>query len=164
MSVNVRVRLQRSSDPWILLAAALAAAAARAPAIAALVVAGATAVAVGRWPEVALEIAAFAVLAVRPSLDAFGGRRFDVSEFAPNPAVVFGLGILWVAVVMTVVRARSGRPVWPSRQLRRTHLWLFAAYGIAFVSGARLYGASGAATGARDGSGRPGRGVMQPRA
>ncbi len=150
MSVNVRVRLQRSSGPWILLAAALAAAAARAPAIAALVVAGATAVAVGRWPQVALEVAAFAVLAVRPSLDAFGGRRFDVSEFAPNPAVVFGLGILWVAVVMTVVRARSGRPVWPSRKLLRAHLWLFAAYGIAFVSGARLYGASGAATGARE--------------
>ena len=136
--------------PWVIGVAVLAAAAAGAPAVAASVVAGAIALTVWRWPDTALEIAAFAVLAVRPSLDAFSGRRFDVSEFAPNPAVVFGLVILWVGVVMTVLRTRAGRPVWPSRQLLWAHLWLFAAYGIACVSGATLYGAQGAATGARE--------------
>jgi len=130
--------------------AALAAAATAVPSAAALTVAIAVGVAVWRWPTAALETAAFAVLAVRPSLDVFSERRLGLSEFAVNPAVVFGLGVLAVAVVLALVRARSGQTLWPDRTLLRSHLWLLAGYGLAFLSGARLYGASGAATGSRE--------------
>jgi O-antigen ligase len=140
----------RELAPWVVLVAALAAAAAGAAPTAALVLAAAIAVAVWRWPDRALEIASFAVLAIRPSLDSFGGRRFGLSEFAVNPAVVFGLAVLWVAVVAALARARSGRRVWPGRSLSAAHFWLFTAYGIGFIAGARLYGIGGAATGARE--------------
>lgn len=135
---------------WLLLVAALAAVTAAAPPVAAVTVAAAVAVAAWRWPAAALETAAFAVLAVRPSLDVFSERRLGLSEFAVNPAVAFGLAVLWIAAVLAVARARTGHPLWPNTPLRRAHLWLLAAYGIAFVSGARLYGLTGAATGVRE--------------
>src|SRR2546425_2987977 len=147
---GMRVKFTPPSGLWVLAVAALAAGAAAAPLVVAMVAAGVIAVAVRRWPEAALEISAFAVLAVRPSLDAFSERRFGLSEFAPSPAVVFGLGILWVAVMAALARARSGGRVWPSRALLRAHVWLLAAYGIAFTSGASLYGSAGAATGGRE--------------
>jgi O-antigen ligase len=130
--------------------AALAALAAALPPIAAASVALAVGIAVWRWPEAALELTVVAVLAVRPSLDVFSSRRLGLSEFALNPAVVFGLVVLWIGAVLALTRARAGRPLWPSRSLRRAHWWLCAAYGIAFVSGARLYGAIGVATGVRE--------------
>src|SRR6266853_594875 len=148
--MSLRAMVQQSLVVWIVLTAALAAAAARAPVVAVVGVVGATAVAVCRWPEVALEIAAFAVLAVRPSLDMFSERRFRLSEYAPNPAVAFGLGILCVAVVVALLRARQGRFLWPNRALLRPHMWLLAACGIEFVSGATLYGLGGVATGLRE--------------
>jgi O-antigen ligase len=148
--MNVLVRLQQSFAAWIVLTAALAAAAARAPVVTAVALAGATAVAVWRWPEVSLGIAAFVVLAVRPSLDIFSERRFGLSEFVPNPAGVFGLGILGACFVFAIVRARDGRRLWPNQALLRPHLWLLGAYGIGLMSGGTLYGLAGAATGARE--------------
>lgn len=140
----------RSFGVWAVLAAVLAAAAVGAPALTAVVLAGATAVAVWRWPAVVLEIAALAVLAVRPSLDVFSERRFGLSEFVPNPAVVFGLGILCIALVLALLRAHDGRSVWPSPALLKPHLWLLGAYGIGFLSGGALYGSAGVATGFRE--------------
>jgi len=142
--------VQRTLASWAAVVAALAALAAALPPIAAVSVALAVGSAVWRWSEAALELTVFAVLAIRPSLDVFSTRRLGLSEFAVNPAVVFGVAVLWVAAVLALTRARTGRPLWPSRALLRAHWWLFAAYGIAFVSGARLYGATGAATGVRE--------------
>lgn len=140
----------RALAGWALVVAVLALASAALPPVAALPAAVAIAVAVWRWPAVTLELTAFAVLAVRPALDVFSERRYGLSEFAVSPAVAFGLLVLWVAAVTAVARARAGRPLWPSRRLLHAHLWLFAAYGLAFLSGARLYGAVGAATGVRE--------------
>src|SRR5690242_8424202 len=112
----------RAFSAWILFVAALAAVAAVMPSISAVPLAAAVGVAVWRWPAAALGSTAFAVLAVRPALDMFSERRFGLSEFAVSPAVVFGLGVLLVAVVLAFVRARSGRTVWPDRSLRRAHL------------------------------------------
>src|SRR5438876_6141175 len=148
--MNVRARLQQSFAVWIVLTAALAAAAAGAPVVAAVGMAGAIAMAAWRWPDLALEMAAFAVLAIRPSLDIFSERRFGLSEFAPNPAMVFGLAILLVASVIALRRARDGRFLWPNQALLRPHLWLLGAYGIGFVSGGAVYGLAGAATGLRE--------------
>ena len=148
--MNVRARLQQSFAVWIVLTAALAAAAAGAPVVAAVGMAGAIAMAAWRWPDLAPEMAAFAVLAIRPSLDIFSERRFGLSEFAPNPAMVFGLAILLVASVIALRRARDGRFLWPNQALLRPHLWLLGAYGIGFVSGGALYGLAGAATGLRE--------------
>ncbi len=135
---------------WALVVAGLGAAAAAVPATGALAVATAIAVAVWRWPDVGLEIAAFAVLAVRPSLDIFSERRFGLSEFAPNPAAVFGVAILCIGSLSALMRARDGRPLWPNRAVLQPHLWLFGAYGIGLVSGGTFYGLAGAATGARE--------------
>lgn len=140
----------RALAGWALVVAVLALASATLPPVAALPAAVAIAVAVWRWPAMALEVAALAVLAVRPALDVFSERRYGLSEFAVSPAVAFGLVVLWVAAVAGLVRARAGRPLWPSRRLVHAHAWLFAAYGLAFFSGARLYGALGAATGIRE--------------
>ncbi len=140
----------RALAAWALVVAGLAAASATVPPLAAVPVAGAIAVAVWRWPAATLEATAFAVLAVRPALDVFSERRYGLSEFAVSPAVVFGLVVLWVAAVAALARARAGRPLWPSPRLLHAHVWLFAAYGLAFVSGARLYGGVGAATGIRE--------------
>jgi O-antigen ligase len=140
----------RPLAPWALVVAVLAVASATLPRLAAVPVAVAIGVAVWRWPQVALEATAFAVLAVRPALDIFSERRYGLSEFAVSPAVAFGLLVLWVGAVAALARARAGRALWPSPLLIRAHLWLFAAYGLAFFSGARLYGAAGAATGIRE--------------
>src|SRR5438128_583624 len=148
--VSIRLRSRRVSSLWVLFVAGVAAAAAAAPRIGAVAAATAIAVAAWRWSEVGLEIAAFAVLAVRPSLDIFSERRFGLSEFAPNPAVVFGLGVLCVACVFALLRAREGRLLWPNRALLRSHLWLLGACGVGLVSGGALYGLAGAATGARE--------------
>lgn len=140
----------RALASWALVVAVLAVAGATAPPLAAMPVAAAIAVAVWRRPAVVLEATAFAVLAVRPALDVFSERRYGLSEFTVSPAVAFGLVVLWVAAVAGVARARAGRPFWPSRRLIHAHMWLFAAYGVAFISGARLYGGVGAATGIRE--------------
>jgi O-antigen ligase len=142
--------VRQALGPWLGLSAILAAVTAAVPSVAAVTIATAAAVAVWRWPREALAMTAFAVLAVRPSLDMFSERRLGLSEFAVNPAVVFGLAILWVTAVLALVRARSGQRIWPDRSLLRAHLALLAAYGIAFLSGVRLYGATGMATGVRE--------------
>jgi O-antigen ligase len=140
----------RALAAWALVVAVLAVASATLPALAALPAAVAIAAAVWRWPRVTLELTAVSVLAVRPALDVFSDRRYGLSEFAVSPAVAFGLVVLWVAAVTAVARARDGRPFWPSRRLFQAHAWLVAAYGVAFLSGARFYGATGAATGVRE--------------
>src|SRR6266576_765884 len=80
------------------------------------------------WPVVAIEITAFAVLVVRPVLDVFGGRRLGLGPFASNPAVLLGLGVLWLAVIIGVRRAQEGRSIWAHGSLERAHWWLAMAY------------------------------------
>src|SRR2546425_6677842 len=140
---SMGVKFTPASGLWVLGVAALAAGAAAAPFVVAIVAAGVIAVAVRRWPEAALDISVFAVLAVRPSLDAFSERRFGLSEFALSPAVVFGLGILWVAVMAALARARSGGRVWAGRALLRAPVWVLAASGVAVTSGRGPYGSGG---------------------
>lgn len=134
---------------WLLIAAASAIVAVQ-PTILAVIVGLVFAIATWRWPNAALGGLAFCVLAVRPSLDAFGERAFGISVLALNPAVVFGLVVLLGASVIAIRRARDGAALWPDPAVRNAHLWLFAAYLIGFASGARLYGLPGATTAARE--------------
>jgi hypothetical protein len=136
--------------PWFLVVAVFSVLAATTLSVVALVVAGVVAAAMWRWPDAVLEVAAFAVLTVRPSLDVFSERRAGLSQFMLNPAVAFGLGVLWIACVGVLVRGRQGRTIWPSPILLGAHSSLLVTYGIAFSSGAWLYGLLGATTGARE--------------
>ncbi|MEO7993588.1 MAG: O-antigen ligase family protein [bacterium] len=105
---------------------------------------------VWRWPVRALEILAFGVLAVRPSLDIFSERRFGLGPFALNPAVIFGVAVLLLSLVLAVQRVRRREPIWLDRRLRNIHLWLLATYALACFSGVRWYGSVGAAEGLRE--------------
>ncbi len=89
-------------------------------------------------------------LVVRPCVDVFSERRLGLGPFAPNPSVVLGLVVLGIAGVHAVRRARAGLSWWPERGVWRAHLFLFAAYGIALVSGTRLYGVGGFMQGIRE--------------
>jgi len=149
--------LGRVSKPWIArdgrwLAAAilLAGLSAIVPAAAACGVVTLFIVLVWRNPDRALAIGAIAVLAVRPSLDAFSERRAGLGPFASNPAVLFGLVVIVLAIVLAVHRGRLGRALWPDSSIRNSHLWLLAAYGIASVSGALWYGSAGIGEAARE--------------
>jgi hypothetical protein len=140
----------RRDVAWIAALAGLAALATVVPRVAALPVAAAVAVAVWRRPAVALHLAAFAALAIRPSLDVFSERRLGLGPFAFSPSVVFGAALLWVALVLAVRRGRDGLRIWSDVRLLRAHVWLFAAYGIGVYSGWHWYGAVGLAEGMRE--------------
>jgi len=129
---------------------AVAAGAGVSPAVALVGLGAVTALWVWQRPNGALEIAAFLVLAIRPSLDVFGERRFGLGPFASNPAVVLGLVVLWLGGLLVLRRGSIGAPIWPDRSARTAHLLLVCAYGIAVVSGTRLYGSVGAAEGIRE--------------
>ena len=105
---------------------------------------------VWRYPQIALQTASFALLAIRPSLDQFSERRLGLGPFALQPAVVFGGVILVAGVVLSLRRAREGRRAWPDRSLARAHWGLAIAYAIMAMSGIRLYGAVGLAEGTRE--------------
>lgn len=113
-------------------------------------IAGISALAVWRRPYWALEIGAFLVLAVRPSLDVFSERRFGLGPFASNPSVVSGLVVFSLGALLLLRRSMDGRRLWPDRSLWHIHALLFAAYSLEFVSGARLYGGQGIGEGARE--------------
>jgi hypothetical protein len=95
------------------------------------------------WPDVMLEAMTFGMLAIRPALDAFGGRRLGLGPFASNPAVILGLGVLCVGLVIGIQRLRSGRVIWPQRSLWIGHLFLGIACVTEFLSAVRLYGGVG---------------------
>ncbi|MGE0352264.1 MAG: O-antigen ligase family protein [Gemmatimonadales bacterium] len=120
------------------------------PPAAVSVAAGGLAVAIWRWPRRLTELLVFVILAVRPSLDLFGERRFGLGPFALNPAVAFGLGVLFAGLVLALRRGRDGRRLWPDGALLHAHLWLFAAYGIGALAGAVHYGGTGMAEGLRE--------------
>jgi O-Antigen ligase len=105
---------------------------------------------VWRYPLVALHAAAFAALAIRPSLDRFSERRLGLGPFALDPAVVFGGLILVAGGVLSLWRARNGRRLWPDARLAGAHVWLGAAYAVMAFSGWRLYGAAGAGQAVRE--------------
>ncbi|OLC75124.1 MAG: hypothetical protein AUH78_09750 [Gemmatimonadetes bacterium 13_1_40CM_4_69_8] len=142
--------MPRRSAFWVAAVVSLAALAVFEPRVTAAPVAVAIAVLVWRWPAAALHVAAFAALAVRPSLDVFSERRVGVGPFALSPAVAFGAAMLWVALVLAARRRRDGLRTWTDARLFRTHVWLFVAYGIGVYSGWHWYGAAGLSQGVRE--------------
>lgn len=108
------------------------------------------AVACWKYPDSALECGAIAVLAVRPTLDAFSVRNTSIGIWTLSPAALFGLAALLTGAVLAVRRLSSGKPLWPDLELRRVHLWFFAAYGIGVASGIYWYGSSGLSNGVRE--------------
>jgi len=135
---------------WFVGTALVAGAAAADLRAGAVVIGGFIIYAAWRWPEALLDICAVLILAVRPSLDAFGARRFDVPILAVNPAVLFGVGVILVGIINVIRRAQIGLPVWPLPSLGRIHAWLIAAYAVGLLSGARLYGSQGEINGGRE--------------
>lgn len=103
-----------------------------------------------RWPRVVVGMCAFAVLALRPTLDVFSERRLGLGPFTSNPAVVIGLCVLVAATVIAIKRGRDGHTIWPGVTLLRAHLWLIACYAVAAFSGALLYGTHGMGVGLRE--------------
>jgi putative inorganic carbon (hco3(-)) transporter len=106
---------------------------------------------VWRHPRVGLELGAFLVLVVRPSLDTFSERRLGIGPLASNPSVALGLLILFLGSILFLWRGSIGKCAWPDQWLWRAHVPLLGAYGIAILSGARLYGLEGVSEGAREG-------------
>ena len=133
-----------------ILVGSLAAAAAVNPAVFAVVAAAVAITAVWVWPARALELGVVLVLTIRPWVDIFSERRAGLGPFAVNPAVLIGLAVLAIALVLALQRQRAGLPLWPDRRLATAHLFLIAGYGVACISGVRLFGATGFAEGARE--------------
>ena len=102
------------------------------------------------WPDLFMQVTVFAVLAVRPSLDMFSDHDFGVGPFSLNPAVLFGLCVLFVAIVLLVRRACYGAQLWPTSGLLAAHFWLATAYAIALITGWLFYDRLGLATGTRE--------------
>ncbi len=140
----------KGGGAWFILVAAISGGITVSPVIAAVLLAVLLTLLVWRWPDTALGIVAAGVLTVRPSLDVFGERRLGLGAFALNPAVVFGTCVLWSGLVLAARRAKAGARLWPDGSSLRAHLWLFAAYGIGFVSAIQLSGGLGAVTAGRE--------------
>lgn len=139
-----------STALWVAVLVVVVAFAAVQPLVAALCGLTTVAALVWRYPQIAMQTASFALLAIRPSLDQFSERRLGLGPFALQPAVVFGGVILVTGVVLGLRRAREGRRAWPDRSLARAHWALGIAYAIMAISGARLYGAVGLAEAIRE--------------
>lgn len=135
---------------WVSVVAALAASTAASPSVFVGVAASVGLTLIWTWPNVALEIGVVLALTVRPWVDVFSERRAGLGAFVPNPAVLLGLLVLGIAATYAVRRVRVGAPLWPDRRLYVAHLFLFAAYGVALASGARLYGGAGFVQGTRE--------------
>src|SRR5947209_17442432 len=89
---------------WILGALILGGGGAAAPQLAGLVLAAALAGVAWRWPNATLNVAAFVVLALRPTLDMFSERRLGLGPLSTSPAVIFGMAVLWTGLVLGVRR------------------------------------------------------------
>jgi O-antigen ligase len=149
--VRPRALLVSSRLPvWVLAVVGTAALSVVTPLVAALMVAFTSAGIAWRWPRTITAVLALGILAVRPTLDAFGGRQFGTSAFAVNPAVIFGLSVLLLGLVLAVRRGRDGQHLWPDKEIMRTHLWLLLAYSIGLMSAVTGYGLSGLGTAARE--------------
>lgn len=107
-------------------------------------------VAVWLWPARSLEGGVLLVLTIRPWVDVFSDRRAGLGPFASNPAVLIGLTVLGIAVVQGFRRWRARMPLWPDPGIRSAHVYLVAAYAVAFFSGVRLFGATGLGEGVRE--------------
>ena len=132
------------------LAGALAATSAAKPVVFGVVAATFGLITIWRRPDIALETGVVLALTVRPWVDVFSERSAGLGPFVPNPAVLLGLLVLGIAGVHAVRRIRIRAPLWPDQRLWHAHLFLMAAYGIAMVSGARLYGSAGFSQGIRE--------------
>jgi len=96
-------------------------------------------------------IAALGMLvASRSSLDRFAYESFDVPAFLVNPAASLGLGILALALVLLVLRARGGVPIdWGGQPSFLWAGWL-AVCGFGILIGYLQHGAAGASLGIRE--------------
>jgi O-antigen ligase len=103
-----------------------------------------------RRTESALTLATVAVLTIRPALDIFSSSRNPTASTALRPAPVLGLAVILVALIIGIKRLKNRQPLWPVPYLLRAHYWLFAAYGIAIISGAVGYGSDGLFVGVRE--------------
>ena len=135
---------------WLGLAVMIAATAAVEPRVSLLPAAVLTVLMAWRWTDVALSYSAILVLAIRPATDIFSNSRDPTASTALRPSPVIGLAVLLVATVVAAKRIRNRLPLWPVSQLRVIHYWLFAAYGIAVLSGSLGYGGEGMFVGLRE--------------
>jgi hypothetical protein len=103
-----------------------------------------------RWANWALNFSAIVVLAIRPATDIFSDSRDPTASIALRPSLAIGLTVLVLALILAVERFRRGLPFWPDSGLRTIHYWLFAAYGVALLSGAIGYGSEGLFVGIRE--------------
>ena len=140
----------RRGAVWLGVAVVVAATAAIAPKVSLLPAAVLIILMTWRWTDTALTYSAIIVLALRPATDIFSNSRDPTASTALRPSPVIGLLVLLIAAVVAVRRLRLRRPVWPVPALRRIHYWLFAAYGIALLSGAAGYGSEGLFVGIRE--------------
>lgn len=140
----------KSTVRWATLVIVLASATAARPEVFPAVAVIGLLLGIWRWPNLALEVGVILTLTLRPWVDVFSERRFGLGPFTPNPAVVVGLAVLGIAGVHALRRARAGASWWPAGGLWSAHLFLLVAYGIALVSGARLFGSGGLAQGIRE--------------
>jgi O-antigen ligase len=138
------------SIAWVVGVVLLSAAAVDYPFLAAVGPAVVLGALVYRWPERTLAAGAFAVLAIRPSLDIFSERRASIGPLTWEPAAAFGAAVLVAGAVLAMRRIRDGRRLWPDSAILVAHWWLAAAMAILFFSGARLFGAIGLAEGVRE--------------
>ena len=140
----------RRGAVWLGLAVMVAATAAIKPEVALLPAAVLTILMAWRWTDTALTYSAIIVLAIRPATDIFSNSRDPTASTALRPSPVIGLLVLLIAAVVAARRIRHRQPVWPVSQLRHIHYWLFAAYGVALLSGATGYGSEGLFVGIRE--------------
>lgn len=141
---------RRAAGLVLVAAVGLAAGAAVSPVVFAVVVVAVAGLSVWVWPRASLELGALLVLSIRPWVDVFSERRAGLGPFAVNPSVLIGLAILVIAALEALRRRRAGLALWPDRRLAGAHGFLVAAYAVACVSGARLFGLAGAGMGARE--------------
>jgi putative inorganic carbon (HCO3(-)) transporter len=101
-------------------------------------------------PVILLAISSIAALVVRPLVDGQGVRGLGVGPIDASFPAAIGLVILVAPCILAAARVKAGLRLWPDRLVLRSHAWLFAAYGIGFVSATWNYGGMGAAYALRE--------------
>jgi O-antigen ligase len=103
-----------------------------------------------RRPVILLAITSLAVLVLRPLVDGQGVRGLGVGPIGASLPAAIGLGVLVVPFILAPARVKAGLRLWPDPLVFRAHAWLFAAYGIGFISATWNYGGMGAAYALRE--------------